>query len=83
MVYKNDAREANDMRGKKRDKNKYDVGVTEVIQLIECYNPEVSRAILRCGLPFLTARKFVKKLINLSTKDYCEYEGPPFTGYLC
>lgn len=75
------------MRSKHHGKDKYDVGVSDVMKLIECYNPEVSKAILRCGMPFLTARKIVRRLINLSIKDggsdYYQYTFPPFTDYLC
>lgn len=73
------------MRGKHHDRDKMDVGVSDVIKLIECYNPEVSKAILRCGMPFLTARKLVRRLINLTvTENYSQnYKYSPFIDYLC
>lgn len=61
------------MRGKHKKNDKYDVGVPEVLQFIGCYSPQAYNEILKCGITFLNARKYVRKLINQTAK-YTEYD---------
>lgn len=64
------------MRGKHHKKDKYDVGVNEALKIIQCYNPLVYNVITSCGIPFLDARRVVRRLINssITNKGLNEYD---------
>lgn len=62
------------MRGKKsknkKDK-KYDAGITDVLNIIGCYNPKLLEELMKCNIPYETARKIVQKMINMSVEYPC------------
>ena len=64
------------MRGKKSKKNKdkdnkYDVGISEILNIIGCYNPKVLEELMKCNVPYETAKKIIRKMINMSiTQSY-------------
>lgn len=39
-------------------------GVAETLEYIECFNPRVYEALLQCGMPYIYAKKIVRKMIN-------------------
>lgn len=70
MIYKPDGESLKHKAAKKKGSHKkakhgkYVSGIEETFKFIQCYNPRIIEELLKCGMPYKTARETVKKMIN-------------------